>query len=104
MNKAEWKATAERQLDTTFINSIMDNVKENLGKLIYEAKKQCLEREPTEADEKRFHLTVVGGSELPKSEFHFDDKLVGHIEQKEFHGLDMVGNNYTVTLEYIPIR
>ncbi len=104
MNRDKWIESAETQLDDTFVNSIINNVKENLGKLIYEAKKQCLEQEPAEADEVRFHLVADPHSNLPRTEFHFDNKLVGHIEQKEFNGLDIVGNNHTITLEYIPIR
>ncbi|HEX8461145.1 MAG TPA: hypothetical protein VF623_06930 [Segetibacter sp.] len=104
MSQKEWIAIAENQLDSTFINNITAHVKENLGKLIYEAKKECLEREPTAADEERFFLALVSESKLPKSEFYFDKKLVGHLEQKEFHGLDIVGNNYTISLEYTPVR
>lgn len=104
MNKETWKEKAISFLDTKFINGVVENVVENLGKVIYEAQKQYLEKEPRQEDEKRFLLKVVEGSKLPKTGFYFDEKLVGYIEQKEFHGLDIIGNNYTITLEFTPIR
>jgi hypothetical protein len=104
MNKEQWKAIAETQLDSHFIDAIVERVKVNLGKIIYDAKKECLERAPEEADEKRFSLKAAGENGAPKYAFYFDEKLVGHIGQNEFHGLDIIGNNYTITLEYTPVR
>ncbi|GEO10223.1 hypothetical protein [Segetibacter aerophilus] len=103
-SKDDFKAIAEKQADTSFINSIVDHVKENYGKIIYEAKKQFLEREPTEADEQRFSLKSLAGATPLKQEFVFDGKLVGHIEQKQFEGLDIVGNNVTIAIEFTPIK
>lgn len=104
MNRDNWIKCAETPLANKFLERIIENVKETLGKLIYEAKQECLERQPQEADEPRFDLIVIEDSKLPRLEFKFDNQVVGHIEQKEFNGLDIVGNNHTITLEYIPVR
>jgi hypothetical protein len=103
-NNEDFKAIAERQADTSFINSIIGHLKENYGKIIYEAKKQCLQREPTEADEQRFSLRSIAEAVPLKQEFIFDGRLTGYIEQKQFDGLDIVGNNTTIAIEFTPIK
>ncbi|MCW3080333.1 hypothetical protein [Segetibacter sp.] len=104
MNVEDFKAIAEGQVDTSFLDSSIEHLQENYGKIIYEAKKECLQREPTQADEQRFSLKSVEGSNPIKQEFIFDGKLIGHIEQKQFEGLDSVGNNTTIAIEFTPIK
>lgn len=104
MSGQDFKAIAKRQVDTSFLDSIIDHVQENYGKIIYEAKKECLQREPTEADEQKFSLKSVEGSIPLKQAFVFDGKLIGHVEQKQFEGLDSVGNNTTIAIEFTPIK